>query len=379
MPRFGMAVACITLGLMLGLGWSTPGWSDLLIRLKDGQTITVPVSPDEVKAIEFTREPGAAKPASPPPAPVPQPEAAPEAAPAPGQAQVIRVVPGSAIATPSAAARLARDGDTVEIAAAVYRGDVAIWTQNNLTLRGVGGRPHLDASGRSAEGKAIWVIKGNNTRIANMEFSGAHVGDRNGAGVRLEGTGLVVEDSYFHDNDMGILAGPNPASDVVLRNSEFARNRLLGETGGSIGHNIYIGAVNSLTVTGCKVHGAEVGHNVKSRARITTLVDNDIFDGPEGRSSYLVDLPAGGMATLKNNRLLRGTRPENTTLVSYGAEELLYDANRLTVIGNSFVNDYRNGIFINNHSGAPAEIIGNSFKGPGDILRGSGTIISNGR
>ena len=58
---------------------------------------------------------------------------------------------------PSLAARAARDGDVIEIAAGDYRGDVAVWRADNLTIRGVGGRARLEANGEAAQGKAIWA------------------------------------------------------------------------------------------------------------------------------------------------------------------------------------------------------------------------------
>ena len=63
-----------------------------------------------------------------------------------------RVGPDRELPTPSAAAAVARDGDTVLIDAGTYVGDVATWTQDDLTLRGVGGRAHLRAGGRNAQG-----------------------------------------------------------------------------------------------------------------------------------------------------------------------------------------------------------------------------------
>ena len=106
---------------------------------------------------------------------------------------VIRVGPEKrSPAPPSAAAKIARDGDVIEIDAGSYDGDAASWTQNGLTIRGVGGRAHLRAAGAHAEGKAIWVIKGANTTIENVEFSGAVVTDGNGAGIRQEGANLTV-------------------------------------------------------------------------------------------------------------------------------------------------------------------------------------------
>ena len=54
-----------------------------------------------------------------------------------------RVGPDRSLTVPSDAAAVARDGDTVLIDAGTYVGDVATWTQDDLTLRGDGGRAHL--------------------------------------------------------------------------------------------------------------------------------------------------------------------------------------------------------------------------------------------
>lgn len=161
-------------------------------------------------------------------------------------ARVLRVGPGRTLATPSAAAAVARDGDTVRIDAGDYLGDVATWTQDDLTLVGVGGRAHLEADGNSAQGKAIWVIAGDRTRVQNIEFSGTTVPDQNGAGIRQEGAGLVVVHCFFHHSQNGILAGANLDSDIEIRRSRFSD--LL--TGTGFTHNIYIGTVRSFSLTG---------------------------------------------------------------------------------------------------------------------------------
>jgi len=71
--------------------------------------------------------------------------------------------------------------DTIGIDAGLYRRDVCVVQPNSLTLRGVNGRAHLEAADASAQGKAIWVIKGNDVVVENIEFSGASVLDQNGA------------------------------------------------------------------------------------------------------------------------------------------------------------------------------------------------------
>jgi len=48
------------------------------------------------------------------------------------QNRVIKVGAGFPILKPSSAASIAVDGDTIEILAGTYRGDVAVWRQNNL-------------------------------------------------------------------------------------------------------------------------------------------------------------------------------------------------------------------------------------------------------
>jgi hypothetical protein len=160
------------------------------------------------------------------------------------QPTVLRVGAKRELKRPSAATQIARDGDIIEIDAGTYDGDAAIWRQHRLTIRGVGGRAHLRANGAHAEGKAIWVIKGNDTTIEAVEFSGAKVSHRNGAGIRLEGASLTVRDCFFHDNENGILTGANPASDIVVEHSEFAHNGF----GDGYSHNLYIGSVRSFTL-----------------------------------------------------------------------------------------------------------------------------------
>ena len=88
-------------------------------------------------------------------------------------AATLRVGPQEKITRIADAAQLARDGDTVEIQPGEYRGDVAVWEQKQLTIRGIGPRPVLIADGKNAEGKAIWVIRNGDIRIENSRFTDA--------------------------------------------------------------------------------------------------------------------------------------------------------------------------------------------------------------
>lgn len=273
-----------------------------------------------------------------------------------------QVGPTRSLTTPSAAAAVARDGDTVLIDAGTYRGDVATWTQDDLTLRGLGGRAHLRADGQDAQGKAIWVIAGDRTRVDRIEFSGATVPDQNGAGIRQEGTDLTVTRSWFHDNQNGILTGADPDSDIVIRRSRFFRSG----AGDGYTHNLYVGAVRSLTVTGNWLWGADVGHELKSRAAENTIVANRISDG-DATASYSIDLPNGGRSLVAANVIIQGPRSENPALVSYGAEGLTHTSRTLWVVHNTFVNRRSSGTFVALAEGSRAHVRNNLLVGPGDL------------
>ena len=132
------------------------------------------------------------------------------------------VGPGKTYAAPCGAFAAAVAGDVIEIdARGTYRGDVCDIYASNLTIRGVNGRPKIDAAGANAMGKGTRVVAGNNVVIENVERFGAEVPDQNGAALRLEGTNFTLRTSFLHDNENGVLSGANTASNIVIENSEF--------------------------------------------------------------------------------------------------------------------------------------------------------------
>tara|TARA_R110002096_G_scaffold259030_1_gene452593 strand:+ start:63974 stop:65221 length:1248 start_codon:yes stop_codon:yes gene_type:complete len=289
----------------------------------------------------------------------------------PAGSNVLEVGPGKTYATPSAAAAVAVDGDVVEIAAGEYTNDFATWSQNNLTLRGVGGFAHLRATELVSNGKGIWVVRGDNVRIENIEFSGAKVNDENGAGIRAEGTGLSICNGYFHGNENGILGG---AGEVLVEYSEFDHNGVggVGQT-----HNMYINeATTKFTLRHSYSHHAEVGHNVKTRAQENHILYNRIMDEADGNSSYAIDFSNGGLSYVVGNLLQQSPQADNSTMLRYGAEGL-GDArtNELYVVNNTFVNDRGSGNFV--VTAAPAILINNLFVGGGEMLTGEGTTTTN--
>jgi hypothetical protein len=289
--------------------------------------------------------------------------------------RTLRVGPNERLSRPSMAASIAKDGDTIEIDAGTYEADAVVWTQNNLILRGIGGRARLIAKGAHAEGKAIWVIKGNNTIVENIEFTGATVPLGNGAGIRQEGADLTVRNCYFHFNQNGILTAPNPKSDILVESSEFSNN---GNGEGNT-HNIYIGTVRSFTLRASYVHHARVGHNVKSRALTNYILYNRIMDEDTGNASYEIDLPNGGRSFIIGNLIQKGQAAENFRFVAYAAEGMTNPLNQLYIVNNTFVNDRLEGgqfVFLKAQP-QYVKVINNIFAGPGTVLQGGAGEFSH--
>ncbi len=256
--------------------------------------------------------------------------------------RVLEVGAGKAYATPSAAAAAARDGDVVKISAGDYTGDYATWSANNLTICGAGGRARLFANSAIPNGKAIWVIRGNDATVDAIEFHNAKVPDQNGAGIRTEGINLSVINSGFYDNENGILGGLSTASTVTITGSEFARNGF----GDGFSHNLYINNIGRLNVSASFFREAKVGHNLKSRARVNVIENSYFMDGANGNASYLADFSNGGDVYLRGNLFHKGPNAENTSAaIAFGQEGLSNPLNKLTLIHNTIVMQRASGNF----------------------------------
>jgi hypothetical protein len=277
-------------------------------------------------------------------------------------AATLRVGPGQQYAKPCGALAAASAGDTIQIdASGDYSGDVCGWATNGLTIVGVDGRPIIDAAGESMDGRATWVISGNNTTVENIEFSGAKGPSQNGAAIWLRGTNLTVRKCYIHGNEDGILTGENLSSQVVIENTEFANNGY----GDGQSHNIYIGHVAKFTMRFCYSHDAISGHLVKSRAVENFILYNRLT-GESGTSSFELDLSNGGLAYVIGNVIEQGPNSENATIMAYGLEGMTNPNSNLYFVNNTVVNNRWNGIFIRVGDGAaPILAQNNIFVGPG--------------
>ena len=290
-------------------------------------------------------------------------------------ANVVQVGPTRTYKTPCAAIAAAHANDVIEIDAATYSGDVCVIATAGLTLRGVGGRPKLDAAGHSAEGKAIWVIRNPSTTIENIEFANATVTDNNGAGIRHERGNLTIRHCYFDHNQDGILTGADSTSDVVIEFSEFAFSGDTPTPGQE--HNMYIGAIHSFTLRGSYSHDVTEGNLVKSRARTNYILYNRIT-GEGGTDSYELDLPNGGRSYVIGNIIEQGASSPNHSIIEYGAEGIPEGrATDLFVVNNTIVNNATAGtfVFVAGAVTTPVTLRNNIFAGPGTITTQATAVL----
>ena len=269
-------------------------------------------------------------------------------------------------------------GDTIEIYGGVYSGTeaLAVWQDDHLLIRGVDTMPHLIADGQYILGKGIWVCSGNDIIVENIEFSGASVPDKNGAGIRLDGTGLTIRHCYFHHNENGILTSNPESGDILIEFTEFAHNGY----GDGFSHNLYVGKINKLIFRYNYSHHANIGHNLKTRAKENYIYYNRIMDEETGNSSRLVDLSNGGFSILMGNLFMQGNNAPNNNLIGYGLEGLPGGlTHELYVVNNTMVNkrtaSHR---FIQIQSGTPVAYIANNiFTGGTNVINGTVTFMSN--
>jgi Right handed beta helix region len=285
-------------------------------------------------------------------------------------AAVLEVGPGQKYPVPSAAIAVAKDGDTVRVAAGEYE-DCASIRQNRFTLEAADGEVVM--KDRTCAGKAILVIDGTKVTIRGLTLENAKVADRNGAGIRAEGGELLVENTKFLNNENGLMSANDPNVSIRIVDSTFIGN---GQCRPTCTHGIYAGHNKLLRVEHSKFLDQHEGHHIKSRAARTEVIGCDIQDGPTGTSSYLIELPNGGSALIEKNQMSKGRLTSNGgSAISIGAEGDINPPGPIVVRDNTFVNEQeRSTVFVRNFAETPAELSGNLLTGAVTPLAGAGTV-----
>ena len=256
------------------------------------------------------------------------------------QAATLEVGPGKTYEKLSQAAAAAKDGDEIAVAPGEYVNDWSKVRAPNVTLRGLvvdGKRPQLVTRDAMIDnGKAIIVASGDNFTVENVEFIGARVADKNGAGIRPEATGLTVRNCRFYDCEDGIQGG---GGEVLIEYCEFDH---CGHSAGKVAtHSLYISArCTKLTFRYNYSHHTLDGHLLKTRAKESWILYNRLTD-EDGMGSAVADFPNGGLVVMIGNTLHKGPKGKNNRMVAYGWEGLVHDRNEIYVASNSMWWDNR--------------------------------------
>jgi hypothetical protein len=271
--------------------------------------------------------------------------------------------------TLAAAIAASNDGDVIQVQGGTYTNDFATIT-TSITIEGVGGMVNLVATEPPPNLQGILTIgtpggTGPDVTLDNITFSGAAIPNSdggNGAGIRYKSGNLTLNHTYFHDNQDGLLADADPTGTITINDSEFENNGNPSPPSG-IEHNLYIGAIQQLTIDNSYFYNPIVGHDIKSRAANTTI-ENSRIDDPNGTGSYEIDLPNGGAAVIENNVIEKGANAQNSNFIAYGEEGLTYTNNSLSVTGNTVLNDHgADATFVDNSTTTPVSVTDNTLYG----------------
>lgn len=263
---------------------------------------------------------------------------------------------------------LVADGDTVEIDNATYDNDKQVtWTKNNLYFLGIGGKPILKAgsliANDNSNGKGIFVIRGNNTTVENIEFNNSKVPDHNGAGIRQEGSNLIVRHCTFSNNEMGILQGGTiPNCTILIEFCKFLNNGSTSNPGYQ--HNVYINHIDTLIFRfNVTLDAIAEGHELKSRASNNFIMYNRISN-LSSTDTRNIDLPNGGTALILGNVIEQGPNSSNSNIIGFGMEGLTNPGpHNLFICSNTIVNRMNKGNFISVAGIDSLQIYNNFFLG----------------
>ena len=279
---------------------------------------------------------------------------------------------GQQYTTIATAVAATHDGDTVLVQAGTYLNDFFDVT-TKITLKSVGGLAVIDATAQPGNGKGAIVVD-NDVTIDGFGVTGVTVGDGNGAGIRYDSGQMTIKNSVFWANQDGLLANGDPNGNILIENSEFSDNG----AGDGYTHNIYVNGVASLTIQNSYFHDAQVGHEIKSRALVTTITGSRIQDNTTGSASYDIDLPDGGLATITNNTIEKGPNAQNNFAIHYGGEGGPYAGSSLTISGNTILSDKPGATLLLNQTAITAQLTNNQIYGFSAAQIAQGPVTQSG-
>lgn len=241
--------------------------------------------------------------------------------PAPGTSgRVLAVCATCTYTTVTAAITAAADGDTVDITGSYREGIPAI--EKSLLLRSTT-KAKLDFTGVQLAGGGLGgIVPRRDIIVDGLELTGAGMAETSAGGTGCIRTGaavyVTVRNSYIHDCQDGISGGFASVFDVS--DTVLDHNGL----GDGYTHNTYFfDGVLQVTLTRVTSTNARAGHEIKSRAFVTTIKDSKFVGAAAGANNddaSVLDFPNGGLVTITNSTVTKQAGAMNHLLIGYALE-----------------------------------------------------------
>ena len=239
----------------------------------------------------------------------------------------------------------------------IVRLEPGIYKEGGILKKGhdgvlITGGPGVVFDGVTVGGKAAFVIQSDDITMEGVKCINMRVGSGNGACIRHESGNLTLRNVNFSHSQNGILTW-SKSNKILIEDSVFEGNGRAGKA-----HGIYIGDAKQLIVRRTRVlNSKDQGHGIKSRSE-HTLIEDSVIATLDGNDSYLIDLPNGGNAVIRNNLLVEGVNTANWFILAYGMEKQPYDLNAIRIEKNVIITDREGGSkFINIHASMPKPVL----------------------
>jgi len=249
----------------------------------------------------------------------------------------------------------------------------AINGNRRVRLSGAG----YDYSGRGPVPRAIFQFGrgADGCVVEGFELFEAHNSTHNAAGVRInQANDITIRNCDIHDNDMGVMSNGDGTQQAAV--NQHIENCIIHRNGSSRdpgqNHNLYLGGT-SVVISGCQIHHAVTGHNVKSRAHQTRIEYSFIHDS-SNREIDLVDSADTAVeqsnAVLIGNVIVKDPRCKgNREVIHFGRDGSNGHDGTLYLVHNTIVTTFISPIVALSTPKAKARLVNNIIWDGGRNLR----------
>jgi hypothetical protein len=189
--------------------------------------------------------------------------------------------------------------------------------------------PHTIGNTDAGIGKGWFSQAAGDIALSGLTIGPNHKGDPGGnvSAIKSESPNIVggpdpvwasnvyIKDCTLTSCDSGIV-GPFWSARVRAINVES-----IGcGSGDGQSHGWYSDDTDVAEITNCKFRNTNVGHNFKSRGKFGIITNCLFYDGNTGTTSYVLDLPIGGLQFVRGSIVHRGPNWSNYPIFRFGEE-----------------------------------------------------------